>query len=69
MSCNYWDAGAGTVEQTAVWQKDQILAMSATSFGSIIWAAVILVKSLGGELGLVMSLNILVSFAETLFRV
>lgn len=69
MSCNYWDAGAGSVEQTAVSLKDQILAMSVTSCGSVIWAAEILVKSLGGELGLIMSLNILVSFVETLFKV
>lgn len=69
LSCNYWDARAGTVEQTAVSLKDQILAKSVTTCGSIIWAAVVLAKSLGGELGLVMSLNILVSFVETLFKV
>lgn len=36
VSCNYWDAGAGTVGQTAVSQDDQILAMSVTSCGSIV---------------------------------
>lgn len=27
LSCKYWDAGAGTVEQTALSQKDQILTV------------------------------------------
>lgn len=34
MSCNYWDAGAGTEEQLEVSQKDQILTVYVTSCGS-----------------------------------
>lgn len=67
MSRNYWDAGAGSEEQSELSQKDQILALYVTSCGSKMWAAVILVKSMGGELALVTSLNTLVSFAETFY--
>lgn len=65
VSCNCWDTEGGTEEQSEISQKDQILTIYVTSCGSKVWGAVILIKSLGGELRLVMSLNTLVSFVET----
>lgn len=48
MSCGYWDAGAGTEERSEVSQKDQTLTVYITSCGGKAWAAMILIKILGG---------------------